>query len=86
MITGVFGALLGETLLVGSTSLLHWFLAFVLINLPYIPLLEEPGLERRFGEAYRLYRRNVPRWLLRLRPWTPEDEVPPTGPPSASLP
>lgn len=37
----------------------------------YIPLLEEPGLERRFGAAYRLYRRIVPRWIPRLRPWVP---------------
>jgi protein-S-isoprenylcysteine O-methyltransferase Ste14 len=74
MITGVFGVLFGEALLLSSTPLLGWFLGFVLLNLIYIPVLEEPGLERRFGEAYRTYKRNVPRWIPRLRPWTPGRE------------
>jgi protein-S-isoprenylcysteine O-methyltransferase Ste14 len=30
---------------------------------------EEPGLERRFGDSYREYRRNVRRWLPRITPW-----------------
>ena len=30
---------------------------------------EEPGLERRFGEDYRLYKANVPRWIPSLKPW-----------------
>lgn len=61
-------------MLLSSTPLLGWFLGFVLLNLIYIPVLEEPGLERRFGEAYRAYKRNVPRWIPRLRPWTPGRE------------
>jgi len=51
MITGVFGVLLGEAVLLGSTCLFYWFLAFVTVNLLHIPLLEEPGSERRFGAA-----------------------------------
>ncbi len=31
--------------------------------------IEEPGLEGRFGESYREYKRNVPRWLPRRRAW-----------------
>lgn len=71
MIGGVMAVLLGEALLLASTALLGWFLAFVVANAVYIPLFEEPGLERRFGEEYREYRRNVPRWLPRRRPWEP---------------
>jgi len=41
----------------------------VLVNAIYIPLVEEPGLERRFGDDYFLYKKNVPRWIPRLRPW-----------------
>src|SRR5262249_7566486 len=33
--------------------------------------VEEPGLDKRFGESYREYRRNVHRWLPRLTPWQP---------------
>jgi protein-S-isoprenylcysteine O-methyltransferase Ste14 len=40
------------------------------VNAIYIPLLEEPGLERRFGADYVLYKRNVPRWIPRLRAWS----------------
>jgi protein-S-isoprenylcysteine O-methyltransferase Ste14 len=32
---------------------------------------EEPGLEKRFGDSYREYRRNVRRWLPRVTPWQP---------------
>lgn len=69
MISGVFCILLGEALIFGSVALLTWFVIAVTINLIYIPLLEEPGLERRFGADYRLYKQNVPRWIPRLTPW-----------------
>ena len=69
MISGVFCVLLGETMLFGSVPLFAWFIVFLLINVIYIPLLEEPGLEQRFGQEYRLYKENVPRWIPRLRPW-----------------
>ena len=29
----------------------------------FVVLVEEPGLERRFGDSYRRYRRSVNRWL-----------------------
>jgi protein-S-isoprenylcysteine O-methyltransferase Ste14 len=32
-------------------------------------LVEEPRLERRFGAPYTAYRRAVPAWRPRLRPW-----------------
>jgi protein-S-isoprenylcysteine O-methyltransferase Ste14 len=69
MISGVAFILLGELLASGSLRLLIWFLLFALANLIYIPLVEEPGLEHRFGQAYRVYKQHVPRWLPRLRPW-----------------
>lgn len=69
MISGVFCLLLGETILLGSIPLFYWFALFCLVNLVYIPLFEEPALTRRFGEDYKLYQRNVPRWIPRLKPW-----------------
>ena len=39
-----------------------------------MPLSEEPGLSKRFGEAYAIYKRHVPRWIPRLKPWDGEAE------------
>ena len=69
MITGVFCILLGETAAFGSPWLLGWFAVFCLVNGIFIPLWEEPDLAKRFGEDYLLYKRNVPRWIPRLRAW-----------------
>lgn len=41
---------------------------FVVFHLVVIRV-EEPGLERRFGDGYRTYRLDVPRWVPRLTPW-----------------
>jgi protein-S-isoprenylcysteine O-methyltransferase Ste14 len=69
MISGVLFVLLGESLLTASGPLFGWFLIFALINAIYIPLVEEPGLVQRFGDEYRTYKRNVPRWIPRMMPW-----------------
>jgi protein-S-isoprenylcysteine O-methyltransferase Ste14 len=70
MISGVALMLLGQALLWGSRALGIWTGSFVLINHVYFVLSEEPGLERRFGENYRTYQANVPRWIPRIRPWS----------------
>jgi len=69
MISGVLLVLLGEGLLFRAPPLLEWAGAFFAINAVYIPLLEEPGLRRRFGTDYEEYRAAVPRLIPRLRPW-----------------
>jgi protein-S-isoprenylcysteine O-methyltransferase Ste14 len=71
MISGVLAVVLGEAALFGSVALLVWFGAVFLLNAVYFPLVEEPGLRRRFGGDYDAYSANVPRWLPRLRPWEP---------------
>ena len=71
MISGVLFILLAESLLTGSRHVLAGCGLFLVINLVYIPLSEEPGLVRRFLERYRLYKENVPRWLPRLTAWNP---------------
>jgi protein-S-isoprenylcysteine O-methyltransferase Ste14 len=68
MITGVTSMLLGEAVFWNSGVLALWAASFLLINHLYFVVLEEPGLERRFGRAYQAYRAEVPRWLPRLRP------------------
>jgi protein-S-isoprenylcysteine O-methyltransferase Ste14 len=37
----------------------------------FVLLYEEPTLRNKFGPAYRSFCQNVPRWLPRLRPWSP---------------
>jgi protein-S-isoprenylcysteine O-methyltransferase Ste14 len=69
MISGVFFVLLGEAALAASLPLFVWFAVFVLGNAVYIPLAEEPGLVKRFGDDYLAYKQNVPRWIPRLRGW-----------------
>ncbi|MCW5874181.1 MAG: isoprenylcysteine carboxylmethyltransferase family protein [Anaerolineales bacterium] len=63
MISGVAAMLLGEALYFNSQAVGLWFLAVVLLNHVYFIYSEEPGLEQRFGEAYREYKAAVPRWL-----------------------
>lgn len=69
MISGVLFVLLGEAALLGSPPLLLWFAVVFAVNAVYIPLVEEPGLSRRFGGDYARYKAHVPRWVPRIRPW-----------------
>ena len=71
MITAVLAVLAGEAALFGSLPLLIWFAVFFTGNAVFFRRYEEPGLERRFGEDYRAYKANVPRWLPRRTPWVP---------------
>jgi protein-S-isoprenylcysteine O-methyltransferase Ste14 len=71
MISGVLFILLGEAALLGSIPQLVWAALFFAANALWMPLVEEPGLRRRFGADYDAYAANVPRWLPRLRPWEP---------------
>jgi protein-S-isoprenylcysteine O-methyltransferase Ste14 len=71
MISGVVLVLLGEALALRSTGVLEWAATFFVANAIYLPLVEERGLVRRFGDDYVTYRRNVPRWVPRATPWQP---------------
>jgi protein-S-isoprenylcysteine O-methyltransferase Ste14 len=75
MISGVFMVLLGEGMVLGSVSVVFWFLVFVLLNLVYIPLVEERELRERFGDEYEEYQRHVPRWVPRMRAWAGKSRV-----------
>lgn len=71
MISGVVMVLFGEAVVLLSRPHFAWALIFLGVNAVYIPLLEEPFLALRFGDAYREYCRHVPRLLPRRRPWEP---------------
>jgi protein-S-isoprenylcysteine O-methyltransferase Ste14 len=73
MISGVIFTLLAEACILRSWPLALWAGTFTLVNIVYIPILEEPMLATRFGEPYARYRRAVHRFVPRLRPWTPDE-------------
>lgn len=64
------GALLvlsGYIVWFGSGLLVVYFLFFILAFHMLIVLIEEPVLEKMFGEEYDEYRQNVPRWIPRFK-------------------
>lgn len=75
MITAVLVVLAGEAVFFWSLPLLIWFALFFVGTYTVFRLFEEPELEQRFGEEYREYKRNVPRWLPRRNPWDPSSTL-----------
>ncbi len=71
MIMSVLAIVAGEALLFGSEWLGLAAALFFGVNHVYFIFSEEPGLEKRFGQEYVEYKRNVPRWIPRLKPWHP---------------
>ena len=69
MISGVLMIVLGEALIFASIELFILVILFFIVNHLYFVYSEEPGLIKRFGEDYLLYKKNVPRWIPRLKPW-----------------
>ena len=69
MITGVLFILIGETLFLHSTNIFIWTCAFFLVHIFYFAFKEEPDLYKRFGDEYKTYKENVPRWIPKLRPY-----------------
>lgn len=63
MLWGVGAVFLALILYLGSVGLWFGFAGFVLFLYFYIPGYEERDMERRFGEEYRQYCRQVPRWV-----------------------
>lgn len=69
MYSGAFVVLFGEGILLGSIAVLVFAVVMPLAPLFYVPLKEEPDLEKQFGKEYLVYKAHVPRWVPRLKPW-----------------
>jgi protein-S-isoprenylcysteine O-methyltransferase Ste14 len=69
MISSVLMIVLGESLIFSSIELFLLFMLFFIVNHIYFVYSEEPGLIKRFGDDYIEYKKNVPRWIPRLKPW-----------------
>jgi protein-S-isoprenylcysteine O-methyltransferase Ste14 len=70
MYLAVGAVIAGEAALLGRADLLIYLAAFFAIVVLFVHRYEQPDLTKRFGAAYDDYRRNVPAWLPRLRPWS----------------
>ena len=61
--------IMGEAAVFASLGVSIWGAAFFIINTFYFKYSEEIGLEKRFGEEYARYKKNVPRWIPRITKW-----------------
>jgi len=68
MHVGLVTLLLGIGLLFRSPAYLLYALAVAALVWAYTRWVEDPSLERRFGDEYKVYRARVPAWIPRRRP------------------
>lgn len=71
MYVAVGATIVGQALLLGRPWLLAYAAAFWVVVAAFVRGYEEPTLSARYGEEYTAYRRSVPAWWPRLRPWSP---------------
>lgn len=71
MYVAVLAAIVGQALLLGRLGLLAYAGGTWLLVAAFVRFYEEPTLASRFGADYEAYRRAVPAWWPRLRPWEP---------------
>jgi protein-S-isoprenylcysteine O-methyltransferase Ste14 len=69
MYAGLLVVLLGQALLFGQFVLVVYAAAMWAITAMFVHWYEEPTLTSQFGAEYDAYRRGVPAWWPRLRPW-----------------
>jgi protein-S-isoprenylcysteine O-methyltransferase Ste14 len=69
MYVGVLTTLAGETVLFAAHQMVNYLIVVLILVHLFVVLYEEPTLARRHPEDYPRYKRNVPRWLPRLKPW-----------------
>jgi protein-S-isoprenylcysteine O-methyltransferase Ste14 len=73
MYVAVLAVIVGQALLLGQLVLLWYALLIWVAFAGFVRVYEEPTLTRQFGASYEEYRRSVPAWIPRLRPWEPVD-------------
>lgn len=71
MYLAVGATIVGQGLVLGRPILLLYSAGFALAVAAFVHWYEEPTLSRQFGQQYETYRRAVPAWWPRRRPWTP---------------
>jgi protein-S-isoprenylcysteine O-methyltransferase Ste14 len=71
MYLGLTIVLVGQSLLFSDLGLVAYAAAFWVITASFVRWYEEPTLVRDYGAGYEAYRRAVPAWWPRRRPWSP---------------
>lgn len=66
LLAGALVVALGASLSGGSAAFVAGVALVALATHLFVVRVEEPRLERRFGDAYRAYLRCVPRWVPRF--------------------
>jgi protein-S-isoprenylcysteine O-methyltransferase Ste14 len=69
MYLAVEAVVVGQALVLGSAILLVYAALLGAAFVAFVRWHEEPTLMRRYGQEYEAYRRHVPGWLPRARPW-----------------
>ncbi|HLK19588.1 MAG TPA: isoprenylcysteine carboxylmethyltransferase family protein [Bryobacteraceae bacterium] len=69
MYVAVVSIILGQALLFANVPVLEYGAAAWLIMHLFVIAYEEPTMRATFGDEYREFSANVPRWIPRLRPW-----------------
>ncbi|HEX6933656.1 MAG TPA: isoprenylcysteine carboxylmethyltransferase family protein [Streptosporangiaceae bacterium] len=73
MYLAVVAVIGGQALLFGRLVLVLYGFIVGALMWAFATWYEEPALTRRFGSEYERYRRAVPGWRPRLRPWVPDE-------------
>ncbi len=69
MYVAILAIVLGQAMFFGSLALLVYAVVTWIVPASFVKFYEEPTLRRTFGAEYDEYRRNVPAWIPRLKPW-----------------
>jgi protein-S-isoprenylcysteine O-methyltransferase Ste14 len=69
MYLAVAATIVGQAMVLGQPILVVYTAAFAVVVVAFVHWYEEPTLRRQFGEQYERYRRAVPAWWPRRKPW-----------------
>ena len=72
MYLAIEATVVAQALLLGRPILLAYAAILAVAFWAFVRSYEEPTLARRYGREYEAYRRAVPGWVPRLRPWDPD--------------
>jgi len=75
MYAGVASVIFGQALYFRNVLVLEYGVIICLAFHLFILFYEEPTLRRTFDREYEEFCKNVPRWIPRLSPWSPENRI-----------